>query len=155
MKPQTDICLLEPWMCLLCADIAKTAPDPWQLSDFEALLQSPNHPCWVLLENNVPVGFACFLTIVDSADLQLITIAPSHRKKGYAEFLLKFALRNLLQNGIQKVLLEVRCGNTSALALYHKLGFQVLALRKNMYRNPAEDGFLMTKKLSNQHADLY
>ncbi len=144
---QKEIQTWQPWMASACAEIAKTAPDPWQLSDFETLHNKSHNPCWVLLLQNEPVGFACFLSVADIADLQFIAITPSFRGQGHAEFLLQTALQALGKTGVQKVLLELRCGNAPALALYQKLGFQTLAVRKNMYRNPTEDGFLMAKTL--------
>ncbi len=147
MQTEHSIRLLEPWMCLPCADIAQTAPDPWGLSDFETLPQKPHNPCWVLLSNNVVVGFACFLTVLDTADLQLVAVAPSHRGKGCARLLLDASFENLQKCGTKKVLLELRHSNTSAMNLYMRLGFQVLAKRRGMYRNPMEDGLLMVKEL--------
>ncbi len=147
MSHSLHICLLDTSHCSACANIAKTAPDPWQEKDFSAIIGSAHHPCYVLLSENDVAGFACFLTVENTADLQLITIAPQHRQKGYALFLLQYALNELTKNNVEKVLLEVRCGNTSALALYEKLGFQTLARRNGMYRNPTEDGFLMAKDI--------
>ena len=42
--------------------------------------------------------------------------------------------------------LEVRESNLAAISLYEKLGFKVEGKRKNFYRDPQEDGLIMTKR---------
>jgi ribosomal-protein-alanine N-acetyltransferase len=43
--------------------------------------------------------------------------------------------------------LEVRTSNASAIALYEKLAFRQIGLRKNYYRNPREDALILQKEL--------
>ena len=40
--------------------------------------------------------------------------------------------------------LEVRVGNTAAIALYESLGFENLGRRPRFYSNPTEDAYIMT-----------
>ena len=46
------------------------------------------------------------------------------------------------------IFLEVRVGNINAQELYRKMGFIVGSLRKGVYENPKEDGYIMMKKLT-------
>ena len=51
--------------------------------------------------------------------------------------------KEALAKGAQKVLLEVREGNLSAIALYEKLGFKKIGVRRGYYENPREDAIIM------------
>ena len=141
---------IEPFeaeMAKACAVIAATAPDPWRQEAFENLAGQKNHLCFVAVAAAEPVGFACFLAVHETADLQLVAVDPAQRRKGVARALLAHGCEQLKKQGVGRVLLEARSGNKGALGLYESLGFTPLALRRGMYQNPAEDGILMAKLL--------
>ena len=48
------------------------------------------------------------------------------------------------QNGCAFVTLEVRPSNSGAIALYQKFGFAEVGRRKRFYRDPDEDGLILT-----------
>ena len=45
------------------------------------------------------------------------------------------------------MLLDVRCGNEAARALYEKNGFKEDGIRQKFYENPEEDAVLMSRVL--------
>ena len=49
----------------------------------------------------------------------------------------------LLPRGISSVVMEVRSQNIAALALYNKLGFEKLGVRKNFYSVPKDNAVVM------------
>lgn len=130
-----------------CAAIAAAAPDPWSRDALARAMDDENHPCFVALAGDEPLGFACFLALGDTADLQLIAVREDARRQGAAEALLRHCLPQLAARGAARVLLELRQSNAAALGLYRKLGFEELAKRPGLYQNPAEDGILMGKDL--------
>ena len=48
---------------------------------------------------------------------------------------------------MKKILLDVRCGNTAARALYEASGFKEDGIRQRFYENPVEDAVLMSREL--------
>ncbi len=130
-----------------CAAIAATAPDPWNRQNLETTIYDPHRQGFVALQNGVPAGIACFLSVADSADLEIFAVAPNLRRQNIGFALLSHSLAALQNQNIRRCLLEVRASNTPALALYARLGFETLARRPGMYHAPAEDGFLMAKTL--------
>ena len=89
------------------------------------------------------LGYGEVRTVVDEGTLERIAVAPQYRRRGVAEAI----LRRFLRDGREKLAfltLEVRAGNTPAIALYEKLGFRVVGRRKNYYRELHEDALLMT-----------
>ena len=52
----------------------------------------------------------------------------------------------LRARGSHCLTLEVRASNAPAIALYEKLGFSQVGLRKNYYRDPKEDALILRKE---------
>lgn len=126
-----------------CAEILKTAPDPWSAQAIENTLGNLNQWGFVALLDERPVAFANFLVLAESADLQQLAVREDMRRKGIGRHLLAHSLAELGRNGATHCLLEVRASNRAAVALYEAVGFIRVAVRPGMYRNPMEDGFLM------------
>lgn len=126
-----------------CAEIAKTAPDPWDKSAFERIVDNENQWSFVALQEGEVLGFACFLAVAGSADLQLLAVRSDCRRQGVASRLLMHALPLLRRQGVTAVLLEARVSNHAARRLYEGIGFKTITLRRAMYGHPVEDGVLM------------
>ncbi len=76
-----------------------------------------------------------------------IAVSGKHRRKGYATDLLELCYDVATEAGTDVVFLEVRCTNFSAISLYEKHGFTIVGIRRDLYTNPVEDGYVMLKKL--------
>ncbi len=142
--------LLSPATLDACAEIARHAPDPWQPAALERALADPLRRTFVALDASSagrPLAFASFIALPDNCDLELMAVHPDKRRQGVGAALLRHALAALAAEGPRTCLLEARASNIAALALYEKLGFKRLALRKGMYANPAEDGWLLGAEL--------
>lgn len=126
-----------------CAEIAQHAPDPWRPEAFERALHDENRWTFVAFEGEKPLGFACFLAVAYSCDLEMLVVAPDARRRGVARALLRHAFPVLAGYRVASCLLEVRVSNKAAIRLYESLGFKLLALRRGMYAHPLEDGQLM------------
>lgn len=139
---------LEEAMLDACAEIAATAPDPWQRAALARALADENRRCFVAVSNTQPIALACFMAVCGSADLEMLAVRPSCRRQGVAKALLGHALGVLQRQGVQRVLLEARASNAAAIGLYRQLGFAVLANRPALYAHPREDGVLMAVSLT-------
>ncbi len=89
-------------------------------------------------------GYIIYWVIRDEAQINNIAVHPDYRRRRIAENILRKVLDALKNDGIQFVTLEVRAGNTGARALYDKLGFMPIGLRKEYYTNPVEDAVVMS-----------
>lgn len=101
----------------------------------EQLKKQLNNPRVIALGafDNTLVGFAFFSLVLDEAELLQIAVAPAYRGKGFGHRLLQQGSELLLQQQIQKMLLEVRESNQTAISLYRSEGFVDDGLRKNYY----------------------
>ncbi|MFL0795940.1 MAG: ribosomal protein S18-alanine N-acetyltransferase [Cellvibrionaceae bacterium] len=79
------------------------------------------------------VGYVCFSSVCDEAELLIIGIDPSFQKKGFGMGLLNSALEEVKLSGVLSVFLEVRGSNLPAIALYERSGFVKTGRRKGYY----------------------
>jgi ribosomal protein S18 acetylase RimI-like enzyme len=56
--------------------------------------------------------------------INYLAVDPSSQRKGYARCIMQEVEKRLLAMGCPKINLQVRAGNTSALAFYSRLGFK-------------------------------
>ena len=89
------------------------------------------------------LGFAAFYRIIDEAELLTMAVDPEHQRQGVGRALLQDARQRLLEAGTQRVYLEVRPSNHPALKLYYGAGFGLHSQRKDYYRDPPEDAYVL------------
>lgn len=78
------------------------------------------------------IGFSLFRTVADESELLLIAVSPSQHRRGIGRMLLDDFLDRVRNNGVSRVHLEVREGN-SAVSLYREAGFSPVGRRRNYY----------------------
>lgn len=66
-----------------------------------------------------------------------------YRRIGVGTILFKELLQKSRQYDIKKMWLEVRVSNINAIGFYESKGFKITGIRKKLYANPTEDGFVM------------
>ena len=109
------------------------------------------HDCiessYLLLGDNRLLGFAVIVTVEKQAELHNIAIEPQEQSKGLGSLFLT-ALVAGLPATVEQFYLEVRVSNYRAIRLYHQLGFNKIAERKDYYRNGLgrEDAIIMAKQ---------
>lgn len=111
---------------------------PWSLQLFHDSVTAP-HQCTVLelddleLDDKVRtvVGFCILQPVLDEANLLLMAIDPDYQQQGFGQQLLQQSIDALTDCNM--IFLEVRQSNQAAIALYEKLGFAQIDLRKNYY----------------------
>jgi tRNA threonylcarbamoyladenosine biosynthesis protein TsaB len=116
----------------------------WSEADLNAMLAIPGTEAILVELSKRAVAFIVSRQLFDEAEILTLVTAPNLRKQGHAEMLVKAA-----QSKGAKLHLEVAASNTSAQALYAKLGFIQTGLRKAYYAkadSPAEDAVLMLWK---------
>ena len=102
---------------------------------------------WLVAENDGTVaGYVGSQTVMDETDMMNVAVHPDYRRQGIAEELVTALIRALKEQASRCLTLEVRASNEPAKALYEKLGFAQVGLRKNYYRNPREDALILRKE---------
>ena len=122
--------------------------DPWSLSSVASELKNPLALWLVAVEEDVVCGYIGSQSVMGESDMMNVAVHPDFRRKGIGEALVGALSDALKALGNTNLTLEVRASNAPAIALYEKLGFTQVGLRKNYYRNPKEDALILRKELA-------
>lgn len=134
------------------AEIDKAAnKSPWTLHSYQESFNDSNHHFVCLRNDNEIIGCCVYSMVLTEAEILQLVISKSQQNNGYGYLLFKHVCDILNSKNIEQVFLEVMVGNTSAINLYHKLGFNIVGNRKNYYHIDGKyiDALLMAKTFFN------
>jgi ribosomal-protein-alanine N-acetyltransferase len=118
--------------------IAKRLPGFKGDSELPFYLDTMGFELYVLEDEKKDIGFACVRIEEETeAEIDDIAISKDEEGKGKADFLLKEVLKELKEEGVQTVFLEVRSKNQRAISLYERNGFN--CYRKRLRYYPDDD----------------
>ena len=122
-------------------------PFPWTRGNFIDSLAS-GHPAW-LLQDGVGglLGYFIAMTGVEEMHLLNITVAPAAQRQGHAKVLMAALVAQACESGARQLWLEVRLSNAVARAVYERLGFAQVGVRKGYYPSAfgrREDAIVMS-----------
>ena len=120
--------------------------DPWSENSVASELNNPLSFWLVALEGDRVAGYVGSQTVMGETDMMNVAVHPDFRRRGVAEALILALVEELKAMDSHCLTLEVRASNAPAIALYEKMGFSQIGLRKNYYRNPREDALILRKE---------
>ena len=120
--------------------------DPWSEKSVASELTNPLSLWLVALDGERVAGYVGSQSVLGESDMMNVAVHPDYRRRGIAEKLCLALVDALKEKGNHCLTLEVRASNDPAKALYEKLGFRQIGLRKNYYRNPREDACILRKE---------
>ncbi len=118
---------------------------PWSYDAFSKTLSDENYIVIIAKDTDALLGYCVLLCTGEEADITNVCTASAARGKGVATGMLTALMEAGKSRGVAEFFLEVREGNVPARALYTKLGFEEIGLRKNYYEEPREHAVLMKK----------
>lgn len=116
--------------------------NPWPPEAFE---MEAHCKSYVLLEDDLLIGYIMYHVVLDEAMIVNFGIAPQRQNEGLGNQLLSHTMHLMQAARIHNIYLDVRESNSSARHLYTKYGFQVVGMRKNYYSHPEEDAIVMCR----------
>lgn len=122
-------------------------PDAWSEKSILETLEQPNTICLMADKAERTAGYLLAYTAADEAEIARIAVVKELQRQGVARVLLSELEAICGSQGIKKILLDVRCGNSAARAFYEAAGFKEDGIRQRFYENPAEDAILMSRQL--------
>lgn len=119
---------------------------PWSEQSL-ALLCSENAFGFAVCEGDAVIAYAGMLTVLDEGQITNVATHPDYRRRGFAALVLTALLEEARSRQLAFVTLEARESNEGAIALYRKLGFEVVGKRPRFYTNPTEAAWIMQCEL--------
>ena len=89
-------------------------------------------------DNDILVGFLIYEQLYEIIDLLYIVVEPIYRRKNIGTELINYLIQN---KKFEKIMLEVRCDNSSAIKLYKKFNFKIINIREKYYET--QDAYVM------------
>ena len=120
--------------------------EAWSEKSVASELTNPLSLWLVALDADRVAGYVGSQSVLGESDMMNVAVHPDYRRQGIAEQLCLALVEALKEKGNHCLTLEVRASNDPAKALYEKLGFTQIGLRKNYYRNPKEDACILRKE---------
>lgn len=121
-------------------------PNPWHEITFRGELQNTgvSFPLVAVERTTAGIlGYIIYWRIRDEIQINNIAVHPDARGWGIGEGIMRRVLDRERSAGVVFASLEVRVSNMPARALYEKLGFERLGVRKDYYVNPTEDALVL------------
>ena len=119
---------------------------PWTQEQLASQLRDAQHEFIAAVDPAGRVlGYAGMLFVLDEGYISNVAVDPAFRRRGIADALIERLCALCRSHALSFATLEVRAGNTAAVSLYSKHGFETVGRRRNYYERPREDALLMTK----------
>lgn len=121
---------------------------PWTRGNFSDSLKS-GYCAKVLLERGSIIGYALMMMVLDEAHLLNLSIAKAYQGQGIGRLLLAQMIDVAQNASANNMFLEVRVSNQVAIALYEKMGFSEMSIRRQYYQTDygREDAVLMGRAI--------
>jgi len=114
--------------------------EAWTRNQCLGVIAMPGVCLTVASTDDTPAGFALVRSVAGEAELLLLAVAPSARRRGVGTALLRSVIADAVAGGVSDLHLEVRSGN-AAVRLYADHGFRKVGERRGYYRGKAGEAF--------------
>lgn len=123
---------------------------PWTEEAFAEALAGPAFSAFGIRGESPGelVGYIGVYHTPDEVEILNIAVRADRRRLGCGRLLMAAALREAEETGILRAVLEVRTGNTPAIALYESFGFEKAGRRRGYYHDTGEDALIYVLDLT-------
>ena len=120
-------------------------PDAWSEKSVLETWQQPGTICLIAEKAGRTAGYLLAYAAAGEAEIARIGVVKELQRQGAAKALLAALEKECAEQGIARILLDVRVSNKAARALYESAGFREDGIRQKFYEDPEEDAILMSR----------
>jgi len=132
---------------------AESFSHPWTRRMYEEELAQADAQVWIASVDAEVVGACAFRIQLGELQIHNVAVRLAWRRVGIGCRLVTHALALAAQAGATVAWLEVRQANAGARALYARLGFREVAVRRGYYADPLDDALVMSAPIQLIGAD--
>ena len=100
----------------------------------------------IMEQEGAVAGYLNFRIVAGEGEIERVAVHPQMRGRGFGRKLMEAMEEFAVSKGVTDMTLDVRAGNKRAINLYESCGFVKEAVRKDYYRQPTEDAFIMWRR---------
>ena len=126
-------------------------PDAWSEKSVLETWQQPGTICLIAEKAGRTAGYLLAYTAAGEAEIARIGVVKELQRQGAAKALLAALEKECAEQGIARILLDVRVSNKAARALYESAGFREDGIRQKFYGDPVEDAILMSRPVEKKN----
>lgn len=115
---------------------------PWSEQSFRDSYALPYAQFFVGEIGGRIAGYAGLYKVGDEGDITNVAVSHIYRRKGVAKTIMESVIQFAKEQEMDCITLEVRESNSPAIALYEKMGFKNIGVRKNFYEKPIESAII-------------
>ncbi len=121
---------------------------PWSDGIFRDCLRV-GYCCWVLEQEGAVIGYGIMQVVARESHILNLCVHPAYHRQGFGRALLARLLDLARDHRADTVLLEVRPTNEAAIALYTRMGFNEVGVRRGYYpgHKGKEDALILARSL--------
>lgn len=135
------------------ADTGFKNGSPWTIKQIEETLGTDYTLVTYATIAHQVVGFIMASVTFDMADVFMVVVSADFKKRAIGTKLFDAFIGYCAEAEIHEIILEVRASNAPAIALYERVGFQTIGLRKAYYSSPIEDAIIMKRNIGEEKDD--
>lgn len=124
--------------------------EPWSAESVKSGIENGSHIITATFGDKL-AGYCIFDCVLDEGYICNIAVGEKYRRQGVADLLMCELDDFANGKNLSFVSLEVRQSNASAINLYKKHKYIIEGERKNFYKNPSENAYIMTKRKKNEN----
>ena len=114
---------------------------PWSQKSFADACRNQDNVYLVCEADGVIAGYC------GEGNITNMAVSPDYRRCGIAQRLMQSMENYGDDKNVTSYFLEVRQSNLPAIALYEKMGYKNIGIRKKFYEKPVEDAVIMSKNI--------
>lgn len=149
MKEKATIEISEAFYAV--ADSGFNESSPWTTESIYLSIGSENSTVFYASIDEKIVGFIVASETPFTLDIYLVVVDEEYKNRQIGRRLFQTLIQYAKEKEIPEILLETRQSNHPAIALYKRVGFEKVGVRKAYYSSPIEDAVVMKREVGEEN----
>ena len=124
---------------------------PWSAESLYLSIQSENSTIFYATIGNRIIGFLVASETQFSLDIYIVVVDEEYKNRQIGRRLFQALIQYARDKHIPEIILETRKSNDPAIALYERVGFEKVGVRKAYYSSPIEDAVVMKREVGEEN----